>query len=113
MGPQLICAVSPYKPHTSATLQTNRHSTISLPPTQPPVTLCISLPPSLTADDGEPNMDPRVCMSLAQQAFTSWGYSVAVARKKLAMGAEPGAQFGSCTSVTYAFYDFTRVNSPL
>ena len=49
-------------------------------------------------------MDPRVCMSLTEQAFTSWGYTVDAARMKLAMGAELGAQFGGCSSVTYVLF---------
>jgi hypothetical protein len=50
--------------------------------------------------DGEPNMDPRVCMDLTAKAFMSWGVEASLAARKVAMGAELGGQFGACSGVT-------------
>lgn len=50
--------------------------------------------------DGEPNLDPRVCLDLTVQALVSFGMPKVEAAKKLLMGAELGSQFGGCSGVS-------------
>lgn len=54
--------------------------------------------PYTPADDGEPNMDPRVCMALASTALQAMGAG-AEANSKLLVGAELGEQFGACKGI--------------
>lgn len=55
--------------------------------------------------DGEPNMDPRTCTKLAQEAFISFGYSAKDAAQKVLMGAELGEQFGACNGNNQGWCD--------
>lgn len=50
--------------------------------------------------DGEPNLDPRVCLDLTVQALVSWGVAKAEAALKLLMGTELGNQYGGCTGTS-------------
>lgn len=78
------------KVHTYICIQTHTPT-----PTTPP-------PPTTThTDDGEPNFDPRVCMSLASQALQSMGLSASAANARLLVGAELGAQYGACNGMSF------------
>lgn len=46
--------------------------------------------------DGEPNLDPRVCLNLTVQAIAGFGVAKADAAAKLLIGAELGSQYGGC-----------------
>lgn len=57
------------------------------------------------ADDGEPNFDPIVCMTLTSQAVQAMGISAEQANRKLLIGVELGAQFGACNGVSAGWCD--------